>query len=100
MRIAYDADNLHGAGSCVRRMVGISDEGSAAKWIELATAKAFATGHGKVDDFVVLHRGFGFFWGTEGHTNAPMFETEVSDTEFPDLIWVSYWVAADAPWCE
>ncbi len=77
-------------------MERVAETSSHRKWLEQATAKIFADKGPKVQEFTILHRGIGFFWEAIGHTSAPFFSVEVANTELPDLIAVTYWVAADA----
>lgn len=96
MKIAYDPENLRGA-SCYMATIGLTAETSShRKWLEQATAKMFADKGPMVQEFTILHRGIGFFWEAVGHTSAPVFSTDVANNELPDLIAVTYWVAADS----
>ena len=56
----------------------------------------FADKGREVPEFAVLYRGIGFFWEVIGSTTAPTFSTVVPNDELPDLVAITYWVAADA----
>jgi hypothetical protein len=96
IKISYFPKNLDGAERYMTKEGRISDTSSPRKWIEQATAKKFTQEGTKLSEFTVLYAGIGFFWTAIASTTAPIFSTEVSGEGLPDLVDVTYWVAADA----
>ena len=95
MKISYDPENFSGAGRYMATIKHTAETSSHRKWLEQATAKMFADKGAPVREFVILQRGIGFFWEEIGYTSGPFFQTEVVSNGLPDLIAVTYWIAAD-----
>lgn len=97
MKVAYDPSNLSGAELYMTR-IGTIDTSNIGRWIEQTTAQKLSEINNGLEHFVIIHRGLGFFWYIDDETNAPVFKSVVSDPEheMPDLVAVTYWVAADA----
>ncbi|MEO1564171.1 MAG: hypothetical protein AAFR98_12105 [Pseudomonadota bacterium] len=51
-----------------------------------------------VPEFTVIQKGIGFFWEEVGSTTGPVFQTgvEAKGDDLPDLVAVTYWIAAEA----
>jgi len=97
LKVAYDPSNLSGAERYMTR-IGTIDTSNIGRWIEQTTAQKLSEITKRLEHFVVIHRGLGFFWHIDDETNAPVFKSVVSDpeNEMPDLVSVTYWAAADA----
>jgi hypothetical protein len=96
MKITFDPANLDGAARYIVKKELAPDLSRAKDWIEQAVVKKFTDRGAKTRDFEVIYRGIGFYWSTVGYTNSPSFSKEVSSTELPDLVEVTFWVVADA----
>lgn len=97
MKISIDPENFAGAERYVAKNNNY-DADSAGAWIENATAMKFVNHRKNAPKFSMIMKGIGFFWEEIGSTTGPTLQTgvEAKDGDLPELISVTFWVAADA----